>query len=110
MRQAQVDCAPFMGGLTASRSTAPKGFTDTVADALNRTLSILPSTRCGYSSSTGPVPGSQAWRDAPAMAYDATAAGEKSVLDDILAGHGHWSSLRSWWASPSCHRHPPDPG
>jgi hypothetical protein len=29
-----------------------------------------------------PRPGSPAWRDAPAMAYD---SGEKSVLDDILA-------------------------
>jgi hypothetical protein len=29
-----------------------------------------------------PMPGSRAWRDAPAMAFD---SGEKSVLDDILA-------------------------
>jgi hypothetical protein len=31
-----------------------------------------------------PTPGSRAWRDAPAMAFDST-PGEKSVLDDILA-------------------------
>jgi hypothetical protein len=32
-----------------------------------------------------PAPGSQAWRDSPAMAFDSTSS-EKSVLDDILAG------------------------
>jgi hypothetical protein len=31
-----------------------------------------------------PVPGSRAWRNAPAMAFDSK-PGEKSVLDDILA-------------------------
>ena len=30
-----------------------------------------------------PTPGSREWRNAPAMAFD---TGEKSVLDDILAG------------------------
>jgi hypothetical protein len=34
-----------------------------------------------------PVPGSQAWRNAPSMAFDST-PGEKSVLDDILADTG----------------------
>ena len=32
-----------------------------------------------------PMPGSSAWRNAPAIAYDPT-PGEKSVLDDILVG------------------------
>jgi hypothetical protein len=31
-----------------------------------------------------PKPGSREWRDAPSLAEDST--GEKSVLDDILAG------------------------
>jgi hypothetical protein len=34
-----------------------------------------------------PTPGSSAWRNAPSMAFDTT-PGEKSVLDDILAGTG----------------------
>jgi hypothetical protein len=32
-----------------------------------------------------PAPGSRAWRDAPAMAFDST-PGEKSILDGILKG------------------------
>lgn len=87
MRQAQMDCAPFMGGLNSGVAfdSAEGLYRQVLTDACGlpeqdvRHLSIN-SLRILLKSR--PEPGSQAWRDAPAMAFD---SGEKSVLDDILA-------------------------
>lgn len=89
MRQAQMDCAPFMGALNSGVAfdSAESLYRHVLTDACG-----LPEQDVKHLSVNSlrvllkhrPVPGSQAWRDAPAMAYDAT-AGEKSVLDDILA-------------------------
>jgi hypothetical protein len=83
-RQAERDIAQHLGmafdGDSAEeiyrRALAHCGIPRSETDGLSAsTLKVLLRNR--------PMPGSRAWRDAPAMAFDAS--GEESVLDDILA-------------------------
>src|SRR5882757_2883565 len=89
MRQAELDCAPFMIGMNSGVAfDSTEGlYRHVLTDACGipgQDVQHLQVNALRTLLRTRPVPGSHAWRNAPAMAYDVKPG--DSVLDDILAG------------------------